>query len=101
MIKDGNITADRSQEARKGVMSLFRLLGEASSALSRAKTRAFLTVLGVIIGVGAVIAMVAVGEGAQARVAQAFASMGTNILTISSGASTAGGAAAAPVPRPR
>jgi putative ABC transport system permease protein len=61
-------------------------------ALARNKLRSFLTVLGVIIGVGAVIAMVAIGEGAKARVEQAFASMGTNLLIVMPGTTTAGGA---------
>jgi hypothetical protein len=54
--------------------------------------RSFLTTLGVIIGVSAVIAMVAIGEGAKARVAEAFASMGSNILIVLSGSTTSGGA---------
>jgi putative ABC transport system permease protein len=63
----------------------------AARALLRNKLRSFLTALGIIIGVAAVIAMVAIGEGARARVEQAFAAMGTNVLIISSGAKTAGG----------
>jgi putative ABC transport system permease protein len=66
----------------------------AGRALLRNKLRSFLTALGIIIGVAAVIAMVAIGEGARARVAQAFASMGTNVLILSSGAKTASGAKA-------
>jgi putative ABC transport system permease protein len=54
--------------------------------------RSFLTTLGVIIGVSAVIAMVGIGEGAKARVADAFASMGSNILMVLSGSTTSGGA---------
>jgi putative ABC transport system permease protein len=63
----------------------------ALGALARTKTRSFLTVLGVIIGVGAVIAMVSIGEGAKARVAETFASMGTNTLLVRSGSSRSGG----------
>jgi putative ABC transport system permease protein len=66
----------------------------AGRALLRNKLRSFLTALGIIIGVAAVIAMVAIGEGARARVEQAFASMGTNVLIVSSGAKTASGAKA-------
>jgi putative ABC transport system permease protein len=58
----------------------------------RNKMRSFLTTLGVIIGVSAVIAMVAIGEGAKARVQNAFASMGSNLLVVLSGSTTAGGA---------
>jgi len=61
-------------------------------ALLRNKTRSFLTALGIIIGVAAVIAMVAMGEGSQASVQEAIASMGTNILIVLSGSSGAGGA---------
>src|ERR1700675_3366845 len=61
-------------------------------ALYRNKLRSFLTALGVIIGVGAVIAMVAIGEGAKAQVEAAFASMGSNLLIILSGTTNAGGA---------
>jgi len=61
-------------------------------ALARNKMRSFLTTLGIVIGVGAVIAMVAIGDGAKARVEQAFASMGSNMLVILPGSSTAGGA---------
>ena len=73
-------------------MSLWRTLQVALAALARTKTRSLLTVLGVIIGVGAVIAMVSIGEGAKARVTQTFESMGTNMLTVTSGASRSGGA---------
>jgi putative ABC transport system permease protein len=66
----------------------------AARALARNKMRSFLTALGIIIGVAAVIAMVAIGEGARARVEAAFASMGTNVLIVSSGAKTSSGAKA-------
>ena len=61
-------------------------------ALLRNKMRSFLTMLGVIIGVGAVIAMVAIGEGAKARVEESFASMGSNLLIVMPGSTTASGA---------
>ena len=61
-------------------------------ALLRNKMRSFLTILGVIIGVAAVIAMVAIGEGAKARVMESFASMGSNLLIVMSGTTTHGGA---------
>jgi putative ABC transport system permease protein len=75
-------------------MRVFDTVRVASRALLRHKMRSFLTALGIIIGVAAVIAMVAIGEGARARVEQAFASMGTNVLIISSGSKTSGGAKA-------
>lgn len=72
-------------------MSLFQTLRISLLALARNKMRSFLTVLGVIIGVGAVIAMVAIGEGAKARVEEAFNAMGSNLLIVMPGSTTAGG----------
>jgi putative ABC transport system permease protein len=54
-------------------------------SLTGHKLRSFLTMLGVVIGVGAVIALVAVGQGAQAQVVSQFASLGSNMLTVQSG----------------
>ena len=59
--------------------------------IRRNTMRSLLTTLGIVIGVGAVIAMVAIGAGAQARLQQAFDAMGTNLLVIQSGSSRAGG----------
>jgi len=61
-------------------------------ALKRNKLRSFLTMLGIIIGVGAVIAMVAIGEGAKALVRSQIASLGTNVLVVIPGTLTQGGA---------
>jgi len=71
-----------------GLMSLRIAL----RALGRNKLRSFLTMLGIIIGVGAVIAMVAIGEGAKALVREQIASLGTNVLIIFPGAFTQAGA---------
>jgi putative ABC transport system permease protein len=60
-------------------------------ALMVNKMRSALTMLGIIIGVGAVIAMIAVGSGAKKRIAEQIASMGSNMLIILSGSSTSGG----------
>ena len=62
---------------------LFRILRVSLRALSRNKMRTFLTMLGIIIGVGAVIAMVSIGAGAKAAVESRFAAMGTNLLFVS------------------
>ncbi|HYA49108.1 MAG TPA: ABC transporter permease, partial [Burkholderiales bacterium] len=51
-------------------------------ALTRNKMRTFLTALGIIIGVGAVIAMVSIGEGAKRGIQDRFNSMGTNLLFV-------------------
>ena len=73
-------------------MSPLQVLRVAVRALLRNKLRSFLTTLGVIIGVSAVIAMVAIGEGAKARVEEAFASMGSNLLVVLFGTTSASGA---------
>lgn len=73
-------------------MTPLETLRVAVHALLRNKLRSFLTTLGVIIGVSAVIAMVAIGEGAKAQVEESFASMGANLLIIMSGTTTTGGA---------
>src|SRR5437867_8258358 len=60
-------------------------------ALGRNVTRSVLTMLGVVIGVAAVIAMVSVGQGADASVQAQLASLGPNIVMVFPGATTAGG----------
>jgi len=72
-------------------MILGQTLSLAARALLRNKLRSFLTMLGVIIGVASVISMVGVGQGAKTRVENAFASMGTNLLIVLSGSTSAGG----------
>jgi putative ABC transport system permease protein len=67
------------------------ILTVAIRALLRNKTRSFLTTLGVVIGVGAVIAMTAIGAGAKERVEKTFQEMGSNMLVVRSGSSRAGG----------
>ncbi len=60
-------------------------------ALRRNKLRSMLTALGIIIGVGAVIAMVSIGNGAKAQVEAQVASLGQNVISIFSGSFTGGG----------
>ncbi len=60
-------------------------------ALRVNKMRSALTMLGIIIGVGAVIAMLAVGTGASKKIADQISSMGSNLIMILPGATTAGG----------
>src|SRR5450759_4268341 len=55
------------------------------------KMRSFLTMLGIIIGVGAVITMLAVGTGASERISEQMASIGSNLLIVMPGSSTSGG----------
>ena len=63
----------------------------ALDALRTNKVRTALTVLGIVIGVGSVVAMVAVGAGAQARVSEQIRSLGSNLLIVLSGSATSGG----------
>jgi putative ABC transport system permease protein len=60
-------------------------------ALRVHKLRSLLTMLGIIIGVGAVVAMVSVGQGATAQVTQRIASLGSNVLQVFPGSFSAGG----------
>jgi macrolide transport system ATP-binding/permease protein len=79
---------DVGEEARTfGAMALVA----AARALTRNKLRAALTMLGIFIGVAAVIAMVAVGDGARSSVQDQIASLGTNLLVVLPGATTSNG----------
>lgn len=66
------------------VLTAFRVLG-------RNRLRAGLTMLGIVIGVGSVIAMVSIGEGAKEAVRAQVATMGTNVIIVLPGASSVGG----------
>ena len=72
-------------------MSTLALLRIALRALAINKLRSALTMLGIVIGVAAVIVMIAVGAGAQARVEEQIRALGSNLLLVMSGATTAGG----------
>ena len=72
-------------------MSIFAILRVALKALNRNKMRSLLTMLGVIIGVAAVITMVALGTGAQFAIEQQIASAGTNLIVIRAGSYARGG----------
>jgi putative ABC transport system permease protein len=72
-------------------MEFTSILKIALRALARNKMRSSLTMLGIIIGVAAVIAMVAVGQGARKQVADQIAAMGSNMLFVQSGTVTRGG----------
>lgn len=72
-------------------MNLLMIIRVAFRALIRNKMRAALTMLGIIIGVSAVIAMVSIGQGASASVQAQIESIGTNLLFVSAGAQNVGG----------
>ena len=63
-------------------MKILNLIRIALRALQRNKLRAFLTMLGIIIGVGAVIAMVAIGQGSKKSIQDQLSSMGSNMITV-------------------
>ena len=67
------------------------LVASAARALRANPMRSALTALGVIIGVGSVVAMVALGAGAQAQVERSIASLGSNLLIVVPGAAQSGG----------
>ena len=73
-------------------MSIFMTFRIAVRALARNKMRTALTMLGMIIGVGAVITMVAIGRGAQTMIEENIATAGTNIINVNAGNFTSGGA---------
>jgi len=73
-------------------MSVINLIQIALRALQRNKLRAFLTMLGIIIGVAAVIAMVAIGEGSKKSIQDQISSMGSNMITIRPNSNVSGGA---------
>jgi putative ABC transport system permease protein len=72
-------------------MSVLALLRIALRALAVNRLRSALAMLGIVIGVGAVIVMIAVGAGAQQRVEEQIRALGSNLLLVMSGATTAGG----------
>ncbi|TXT23585.1 MAG: hypothetical protein FD134_2047 [Gallionellaceae bacterium] len=68
------------------------MLGEAWMAMGANRLRTVLTMLGMVIGVGAVILMLAIGQGAQQQVQESIKSMGSNLFIVLSGSTTSGGA---------
>jgi putative ABC transport system permease protein len=72
-------------------MDLLAIIRIAMRALARNKLRSILTMLGIVIGVGAVIAMVSVGQGAQQQAQQQIAAMGSNMLYVGAGTVNRGG----------
>ncbi len=72
-------------------MKILNILQSAFRALQRNKMRSFLTMLGIIIGVAAVIAMLAIGQGAEYSVKQQIQALGTNVLIVFPGSQQTGG----------
>ena len=82
--------------ATKGLVNLTMAL----RGLGANKLRAFLTMLGVIIGVGAVIIAIAIGQGSRAAVAASLQKLGTNVLTVFPGQQRTGGVSRRALDRP-
>ena len=72
-------------------MRLRKLVLVALKSIARNKMRSLLTMLGIIIGVGSVITMVALGEGSQKDIEVNVASLGTNLLMVRPGSINSGG----------
>jgi len=72
-------------------MNIFVNIRVALRALRVNKVRSFLTILGIIIGVSAVIAMIVIGNGAKAKLAESIESIGSNMLMVRPGSQTSGG----------
>jgi len=72
-------------------MRSLSLIRVAADSILANRLRTLLTMLGIIIGVAAVIVMVAVGEGAQSKIRQQIEGLGTNLLVITAGSSSSGG----------
>ena len=72
-------------------MKFYKSLKQAINMVMHAKLRSWLTILGIVIGVAAVVAIVSLGEGLQQSVNSQFSSLGADLLTLRAGASRASG----------
>jgi putative ABC transport system permease protein len=72
-------------------MKILNLIKIAISAIRRNKLRSFLTMLGIVIGVGAVITMLAIGQGSNESIKSSIASMGTNLINVMPASRNSGG----------
>jgi putative ABC transport system permease protein len=72
-------------------MNTATLVKVAAQSIRKNTMRALLTMLGIVIGVGAVIVMVAVGQGAQSRIEEQIQNLGTNMIVVTPGSSAQGG----------
>lgn len=72
-------------------MNLFAIIGEALRALRQNRLRSGLTMLGMIIGVAAVVLMLSIGQGARTKINETIAAMGSNLFIVVPGATSSGG----------
>src|SRR5215213_2045878 len=87
----GTLEAEQIAELQAGGISLMETLEIALGSLTANKLRTLLTALGIIIGVAAVVALMAIGRGSQDSITAAITANGANLLTVRGGASNAGG----------
>ena len=80
-------------ERKAGETEFFDYLRQAGSAMASHKMRSFLSILGILIGVAAVIAMLALGQGAKESIEKQLASLGSNLLLVRPGSPKVGGIA--------
>jgi len=91
VMKGKSLWKKRRRSRVKNMINIPSTLKISLRALRVNKMRSALTMLGIIIGVGAVIAMLAVGTGASERISQQIASIGSNLIIILPGSTTSGG----------
>src|SRR3954464_15830695 len=91
MLSHERLPTKRPDRTRAYQMNLFMIPRIALKALARNVLRTGLTMLGIIIGVGAVICVVAIGEGAQASVERAITNIGANMIWVEAGGVNRGG----------
>ena len=87
-----NILVESSKKLKRGI-EFFDYLRQAVSAMLSHRMRAFLSILGILIGVAAVIAMLAIGQGSKEAIEKQLASLGSNLLMVRPGATRSGGIA--------
>jgi len=87
-----NILVESSKQ-KKGGIEFFDYLRQAVSAMLAHRMRAFLSILGILIGVAAVIAMLAIGQGSKESIEKQLASLGSNLLMVRPGSVKSGGVA--------
>ncbi len=88
--RDGRVIADKITETSR--MNLRATLRLALQALIRNKVRSLLTMLGIVIGVAAVIVTVAIGTGARVQVQDSINALGSNLIVVQPGSVTTTGA---------
>jgi macrolide transport system ATP-binding/permease protein len=91
--RDANLDAMLSKHGQIDLKRVQNYLSQAWSAIAGHKTRSFLSVLGILIGVGAVIAMMSLGEGAKKSMEAQLSSLGSNMIMIRPGMFRSGGVA--------